>query len=158
MLVSVLDVAKYILSHLNPGQSITTFKLQKLCYYSQAWSLVWDDEPLFEEEILAWANGPVIRELYEEHKGDFVISGLRVGNKSRLTKKQKATVDAVLDAYGKLSGQQLSQLTHQETPWIKARKGLEPGERGARVISLGSMVEYYSAVYSEQQRKKSKKS
>ena len=31
-------------------------KLQKLVYYSQAWSLIWDEKPLFEEEIEAWAK------------------------------------------------------------------------------------------------------
>jgi uncharacterized phage-associated protein len=42
-------------------------KLQKLVYYAQAWALVWDDEPIFDEEIEAWANGPVVRGLYEAH-------------------------------------------------------------------------------------------
>lgn len=27
--------------------------------YCQAWSLVWDDTPLFEEDFQAWTNGPV---------------------------------------------------------------------------------------------------
>ena len=55
--VSVLDVAAYILKKLG---SMTTMKLQKLVYYSQAWSLVWDEQSLFIESIEAWANGPVV--------------------------------------------------------------------------------------------------
>ena len=43
-MASVFDVAKYILHKLG---TVTTWKLQKLVYYCQAWSLVWDDEPLF---------------------------------------------------------------------------------------------------------------
>ena len=58
--VSVFDVAAYILDKLGP---ISTIKLQKLVYYCQAWSLVWDEEPLFSERIEAWVNGPVVREL-----------------------------------------------------------------------------------------------
>ena len=46
--VSVLDVAAYIL---DKRGKMSTWKLQKLCYYAQAWSLVWDEEPLFEENI-----------------------------------------------------------------------------------------------------------
>ncbi len=42
-MATVFDVAAYILE--NTG-SISTMKLQKLCYYSQAWSLVWDDKPI----------------------------------------------------------------------------------------------------------------
>ncbi len=40
-------------------------KLQKLCYYCQAWYLAWNNEPLFDEEFEAWASGPVCKELYD---------------------------------------------------------------------------------------------
>ena len=46
-MANVFDIAKYILEYAGP---MSTMKLQKLCYYSQAWSLVWDDEELFPEE------------------------------------------------------------------------------------------------------------
>ena len=49
--VGVQDVAQYILDTLD---GVTTKKLQKLCYYAQAWSLVWDDAPLFGDRIEAW--------------------------------------------------------------------------------------------------------
>jgi uncharacterized phage-associated protein len=65
---SVLDVAAYIVQKLGP---LTAMKLQKLVYYSQAWSLVWDEKPLFRERVEAWANGPVVRRLFEVHKGQF---------------------------------------------------------------------------------------
>ena len=39
---NVLDAAQYILD--SRGVT-TTWKLQKLVYYSQAWSLVWDEVP-----------------------------------------------------------------------------------------------------------------
>lgn len=45
---SVFDTAKYILEKCG---TMSTMKLQKLCYYSQAWSLVWDDAPLFDEDF-----------------------------------------------------------------------------------------------------------
>ena len=51
------DVAAYILQ--KKGE-MTAMKLQKLVYYSQAWSVVWDERPLFHEKIEAWANGPVV--------------------------------------------------------------------------------------------------
>ena len=57
-MASVFDVAKYILN--NKGR-MSTWKLQKLCYYSQAWSLAWTETPLFEEDFEAWKNGPVCR-------------------------------------------------------------------------------------------------
>ena len=48
-------------------------KLQKLCYYAQAWSLVWDDTPLFDEEFYAWTNGPVCKELFYYTQGMFSV-------------------------------------------------------------------------------------
>ena len=79
-MANVLDVAAYILQEHGP---MTTWKLQKLVYYGQAWSFVWDDDELFPEEIEAWANGPVVRELYNAHKGRFRVRGIGGGDSSR---------------------------------------------------------------------------
>ena len=69
-MANVFDVACYILER---KPDITTMKLQKLCYYAQAWSLVWEEEPLFDEEFEAWANGPVCPELYAAHRGMYKV-------------------------------------------------------------------------------------
>jgi uncharacterized phage-associated protein len=140
---NVHDVAAYILSRRSP---ITAMKLQKLVYYSQAWSLVWHETPLFDEQIEAWANGPVVRELYDVHRGMFKVHGWPGGDANRLSRSERKTVDRVLDFYGRMPSQQLSNLTHQERPWRQARKGMGSDERGNRVISLASMDEYYSSL------------
>lgn len=144
-MVSVFDVAAYILKKRG---TMSAIKLQKLVYYAQAWSLVWDDVPLFREKIKAWANGPVVPQLYHAHKGRFDVRArdLAQGNADTLTKEQQATVDAVLDYYGDKSSQWLSDLTHREAPWIKARSGLPPDERGMSEISRADMAEYYSSI------------
>jgi uncharacterized phage-associated protein len=144
--VSVLDVAAYILAKQSKGNAITAWKLQKLVYYCQAWSLVWDEKPLFNEKILAWANGPVVKELYNQHKGMFYVQNMPKGDPEHLSINQKDTIDHVLKAYGDKTAQWLSDLTHLEEPWIEARKGLKPGERGASEIQLSTMHEYYSSV------------
>jgi uncharacterized phage-associated protein len=138
----VQDIAAYILT--KQGQ-LAAMKLQKLVYYTQAWSLVWDDAPLFSEAIEAWANGPVTPALYNQHKGQFVVTTID-GTPSHLTPNQQETIDKVLEFYGDKSSQWLSDLTHQEDPWIQARKGLKAGERGNQEISLASMAEYYSSL------------
>jgi uncharacterized phage-associated protein len=141
---SVHDVANYIL---HKKGRMSTWKLQKLVYYSQAWSLVWDDgEPLFGEPIEAWANGPVVSELYKVHRGDFAIEKWPKGDWAKLSAAQRETIDAVLKYYGKHTGHWLSELTHREDPWRKARRGYEPRERGNREITLASMSEYYSSL------------
>ena len=55
METTVFDIAKYIL---HQRGRMSTMKLQKLCYYAQAWSLVWDDTPLFDEDFSAWRKRP----------------------------------------------------------------------------------------------------
>jgi len=69
-MAKMTDVGRYILEK---SGEITAMKLQKLLYYSQAWHLVWDERPLFTEDFQAWANGPVIPELYHMHKGKFKV-------------------------------------------------------------------------------------
>lgn len=140
-MASAHDVAKYILERQSP---MTTWKLQKLVYYSQAWHLVWDDEPLFDERIEAWANGPVVRALYALHKGKFEVSRWPKGKIRNLTTRQRESIDAVLDFYGDKTGHWLSELTHMEDPWRQARAGLAPDERGRKQITRGSLADYYS--------------
>lgn len=142
-MASVHDVAAYILKKRG---LMTAMKLQKLVYYSQAWSLVWDEKPLFKEQIEAWANGPVVRSLYGLHSGQFQVDQWKWGNPDALTKDERASVDAVLDFYGDKPSWWLSNLTHQEAPWLNARKGLTPGERGDREISHAAMAEYYGSL------------
>lgn len=139
-MASVFDVAAYILKK---KKALTSMKLQKLVYYAQAWSLVWDEKPLFNERIEAWANGPVSPQLYAAHAGEFTISEEPKGNPKRLTKDEKETIDAVLRDYGDKTASWLSDLTHREAPWRDARKGIAEGERSNRVISIGAMADYY---------------
>lgn len=141
--VTAHDVAAYILR--KRGQ-MTAMKLQKLVYYSQAWSLVWDDAPLFSEHIEAWANGPVVPDLYSSHRGSYTVVRLDRGDPEALSGVQRETVDAVLAAYGDKTSQWLSDLTHSEAPWKSARRGLAPGQRSSSEISLSSMAEYYGSL------------
>jgi uncharacterized phage-associated protein len=146
-MATVFDVAKYILTLTGP---ITTMKLQKLVYYSQAWSLVWDEKPLFNDRIEAWANGPVTPALYYTHRGIFQIDADSIdGDIKHLTKTERETIQAVVKGYGKKSSQWLIELSHSETPWNEARGGLENGARGNSVISHASMAEYYSSLFNK---------
>lgn len=140
---NVFDVARYILGKTG---SISTMKLQKLVYYCQAWSLVWDEQPLFEQKIEAWANGPVVPVLYDAHKGLFSIKDLRYGNVEKLSEKQIETIDSVLDELGNKPAKWLIDLTHMEDPWLNARTGLSTSDRGNVEITHESMFDYYSSL------------
>ena len=86
----VFDVAEYVLSEVG---YVSTMKLQKLVFYSQAYSLVTFDEPLFSDDFEAWVNGPVCPPLFRAHKGLFVVGkgDLRAeGDLGKVTKEQAA--------------------------------------------------------------------
>lgn len=147
-MAQVQDVAAYILLKRGP---MTAMKLQKLCYYSHAWHLVWEERPLFPSRIEAWANGPVVVDLYRAHRGRLGLeAGDVAGNAATLAPDEKSTIDAVLSFYGDMSAHELSELTHREAPWVEARRdaGLSEFDRGTVEITDAAMFEYYDGVTS----------
>ena len=143
--MSVFDVAKYILE--KKGR-MSTWKLQKLVYYSEAWSLVWDEKSLFDDDFEAWANGPVVRALFNAHKGRLFIeaSDLKRGDAATLDPDARETIDAVARDYGDYSGRELSEIAHSERPWKDARGDLSAGEPSSSVIDRDIMMDYYTGL------------
>ena len=62
---SVFDIANWFLSQ----KTMTHKKLQKMCYYAQAWSYALYNRPLMDTEFQAWVHGPVSPQLYQKYKG-----------------------------------------------------------------------------------------
>jgi uncharacterized phage-associated protein len=125
------DVADLIRARMPKG--LDSLKLQKLLFYTQAWSLAWRGVPLFGDTIEAWIHGPIVRAVYENVPG----------NAAKVEHEGVAVVDAVLVAYGSHSGAWLRDLTHREAPWRNARKGLTAEQRSSRVISHEELRSYY---------------
>jgi uncharacterized phage-associated protein len=142
-MASVHDVAACILEE--AGKRITAMMLEKLVYYSQAWSLVWDDKPLFAEPIEAWEEGPVVRTLWEAHRGARHVSRWPHGSSKALTPEQKRTIRAVVRFYGERDAEWLSQLTHRESPWCDARGGTRDGGPSRYQIKNVDMRRFYGA-------------
>lgn len=143
-MANVFDTARYILEQ---SGTMSTMKLQKLCYYSQAWALVWNDSPLFNEDFQAWANGPVCPELFHKTQGMYSVNASdEIGGESDLSDEQKDTIDKVLAHYGSHNAQWLSQLTHMEDPWITAREGVPSGAGCNNIITKESMAMYYGGL------------
>ena len=87
-MANIFNTAKYILCQKG---TMSTWKLQKLCYYSQAWSLAWTDKPLFDEDFHAWRNGPVCVELFRVCKEKYFIDASLFpnANPDNLTEDEK---------------------------------------------------------------------
>lgn len=144
-MANVIDVAAYILEQTG---SVTTMKLQKLVYYAQVRHLVVNGQPLFSDEIQAWANGPVAPRLYHVHAGRYMIGrgGLgSYGSPEALSVSEEAAAGYAVEKLGTLSGERLRALSHSEKPWQDAREGYAPGERCSTPITVGSMMRFYGS-------------
>lgn len=141
-MANIFDTANYILER---EGSMSAMKLQRLCYYAQAWSLVWDDEPLFDEDFAAWQTGPVCEALFNRIKNKTEITAADIiGNSSELTENQKDTIDTVLKHYAPHNADWLRQLTCQELPWNEARAEIDKGVETP--VTKESMAIYYDGL------------
>ena len=147
----IFEAAKYFIktseeqSDKKPELKIDALKLQKLLYYTQAWSLVINDKPAFPDKFEAWIHGPVNYETWAEFKTfnfDDKHPDLKV-NESLFSEKDKKILSIVWDVYGKFDGKYLETLTHTEDPWLRARAGINETDRSNQIISEGLMKSYY---------------
>ena len=73
-----ISVAKYIINYSNSIDSpISNLKLQKLLYYVQAAFLVEEGKKCFCDEIVAWAFGPVVPDVYTNILKEFKSSSFK---------------------------------------------------------------------------------
>lgn len=118
--MSAHDVAA-VLRDRRPG--LPTKKLHKLLYYCQGHHLATFDEPLFSDTITAWDMGPVVGTLWFSEK-----HGSESPPRQKLDEAQLNTIGYVLSRYGALTGQDLENLTHSESPWKLADSERRPRE------------------------------
>lgn len=136
----VLDVCRHIINYSNEkNYGITNLKLQKILYFVQAYFLTYtsNHKPCFEEEIQAWAFGPVVPVAYNEYRqygssniptvktyflidnNDFWNSKI-VDYEDKILKEDKKPIDNLVDKFSRYSATALVTITHNQTPWKKA--------------------------------------
>lgn len=125
-------MSQLICSDRIPDLGVT--KLQKLLYYAQAWHLTWTGEPLFDEQLEAWPMGPVVAEVWRDIRDENPFPPIEKPNSDQLL-----TIDYVLQRYGSLSGSELIERTHSESPWIDANANQQ-----TKVIPTDALVTYFS--------------
>lgn len=129
-------------------ESMTHKKLQKLCYYAQAWSYALYDRPMVDDEFQAWVHGPVSPKLYDKYRGSYLVPlHSEEESKGRLTSEDEQLLERVWITYGGETANALEALTHTEAPWKEARVGYKPNERSHTVISSATMRDYYRGIY-----------
>jgi uncharacterized phage-associated protein len=106
------------------GIPLTPMQLVKLTYISHGFSLGLSGEPLIRDSVEAWKYGPVVPPLYKSVKrfGNGYIQGLIErpiwARGEELSNDDRQLLQDVFEKYGRLTGIQLSYLTHRTgTPW-----------------------------------------
>lgn len=143
--IPVTEVAEYFLSKVNSeyGDCISNLKLQKLVYYAQGFVLAITGKTLFNEDLLAWQHGPVVRSLYDEYKGygadsitipqEFHFPHLSANN------ELIEILDDVYDVYGQFSAWKLRDLSHLPgSPWARVQIN--------EVLNLTDMYNYFKTL------------
>lgn len=155
--ITAQNIASYFLTKYGRTKGgISNKKLQKLLYYSQAWSLALFNKKLFSEKIEAWVHGPAIRSIYVEYKhfGFQPIDSRSDDSSDTLPCSTQSFLDDVWRVYGKYDSAYLEELTHSEEPWQKARTGLEIDEGSTNEILTNDMRAYYLAKLKASKAKK----
>lgn len=142
---TVFDISQWFLNK----EKMQHKKIQKLCYYAQAWHYTLYKSALFDGDFEAWAHGPVNRQLWNELKkfGYEEIGNNILNNTKTIDKDTQDFLGIVWNTYGEFDGWQLESLTHSESPWINARGNLSELQRCTNIISADDMIKCYSEMY-----------
>lgn len=139
-------IAEYIIAI---GKEITPLALQKILYYAQGFYKAFFGKFLFEDDCQAWVHGPVyvnIYEKYKEFKSANIFIDVDYDIEDIIEDEKREILDAVIKYFGYYNGKALEKMSHFETPWINARKGLLPIENSNNIISKNDIKEYFEKV------------
>lgn len=145
----MLRVIAYIFEKL---EEVTPLMLQKLLYFVQGIYSALYGKPIFEEDCRAWIHGPVYPEVYDLFR-DFKYNpiddarfALLEGVVDTLTDDEKQVIDLVVNTFGMYGGKVLEKITHNETPWVEARKGYGDSIPSSEILPKERIMKYYIAV------------
>ena len=125
-MLTCFDIAKYFVWLSNQtGLPVSNLKLQKLVYYAQGVYLALCKKPLFSEEIQAWDLGPVTPPLYRHYRGCYRIRLEQELDNSIYASDVVEVLNCVYKTLGHLSGEKLSERTHDELPWTETPRNHE---------------------------------
>lgn len=146
-MITADNAARWLLNsndilHGGDADGISNLKLQKLLYYAQGIHLALYDEPLFEDDILAWEHGPVVPSVYRQYKdnGSSVISNFETPE-GDFSPREENSLYITQCNFGQFTAWRLRDMTHSETPWLSTEQN--------DVISKGIIKAYFKENYIE---------
>lgn len=145
----MLRVIAYVFKKL---EEVTPLMLQKQLYFIQGIYSALYGRPIFGEDCRAWIHGPVYPEVYDLFR-DFKYNpiddarfALLEGTEGALTEDEKRVVELVVNTFGIYGGKVLEKITHNEEPWLEARKGYDDSIPSSALLPKERIMKYYIAV------------
>ena len=145
---SIFDVAKCILGIYDEDESVDQITLYKLLWFCQGWHYYIVGTPLFNEQFEARRLGPVPKDMWEFLKGNREVMKDEIkkrGNLANIGEFSKEVVRRIAGIYSQFDPYDLSELSHQCTPWEKyvgrENNTIPNDELGAYFIEKGKSNE-----------------
>lgn len=139
-------ISEYIITI---GKEITPLSLQKILYYAQGFYKAFFGKFLFEDDCQAWVHGPVYVNIYEKYK-EFKSANISIDIdydiEDIIVDEKREILDVIIKYFGYYNGKALEKMSHYETPWINARKGLLPTENSSNIINKEDIKDYFEKV------------
>lgn len=139
--MDVIDLSKNIIAYAGAkGYRVTNLKLQKTLYYVQGYYLARYNRPLFDDEIVNWAYGPVVPEAYFRFcsYGASPIDAEDIRDVfAGLGFDETALICRVVNVCLSLTARQLVEHTHAEEPWLRTNRN--------QIIDTMSIKTFFSA-------------
>ncbi len=116
-MIDVRTAAKYLIQRYKQesDSAMDEMKLHKLLYFTQRESFVLLGKPMFPDKFEAWKYGPVMRCLRKAHWESQVPSALPADS------EYIPVLEDTLKRYAAMDSWSLSNISHGETSWQKAK-------------------------------------
>jgi uncharacterized phage-associated protein len=126
------------------GDVFTNLKFQKLLFYSQSWYLARFDHPIFQEDFEAWIHGPVLPSQYQRFRAwEWRPIDDDIRAPQALPPKLTRHLNSIITTFGTETATALEMMTHQEAPWLRARRNIPNNAPSRAIITKASMRDYY---------------
>lgn len=135
VITSTLVARKFVIVAREDGESLDPLQLQKLAFFAHGWAFPILKKSLIYDRIEAWPYGPVFPELYiilRKYERKNVVNVpmsnrelvANEENEVILDKREENLICRVYNTYGRYSGSDLIELTHNNGgPWDNTAEG-----------------------------------
>lgn len=116
-------------------------RLHRVLYIALGFSLVQDKTPIFQDQVEAWWNGPIILSLAALSKDPWV-NGELLGDMGTLDTSAAKLIGKVYEVYGVKHLEEIDRICQATGAWLEARQHAR--STGSYLIPKDSMKKHFA--------------